>query len=174
MTRFKQPGDMSMTSAAQKKVAATTNEQAPKKTTAKKMMEWQADTAANKDETILGAKIAWKKISDEKGRGVFALRNIKKDEVIEISPVVTVPATSIPDDGSAPDGYVLDWDADTEGEEHCMPLGYIMMYNHSNTPNMRLENDMAEYTITAIAERDIKAGEELTWNYACELWFEVE
>lgn len=144
------------------------------KSTAQKMMDWQADNAANVDETIIGAKIAWREISEEKGRGVFALKNIKKGEVIEISPVVTVPATSIPDDGEAPDGYVLDWDPETEGEEHCMPLGYIMMYNHSSEPNMRLENDMEEYTITAFALRDIKAGEELTWNYSCELWFDEE
>jgi SET domain-containing protein len=142
--------------------------------TMQKMMEWQADTAANVQETIIGAKIAWRQISEEKGRGVFALRNIQKDEIIEISPVVTVPASSIPDDGEAPDGYVLDWDPETEGEEHAMPLGYIMMYNHSANPNMRLENDMEEYTITAIAIRDIKAGEELTWDYACELWFDEE
>ena len=144
------------------------------KSTAQKMMEWQADTAANREETMLGAKIAWRQISEEKGRGVFALRDIKKGEVVEISPVVIVPATSIPDDGEAPDGYVLDWDPETEGEEHCMPLGYIMMYNHSNEPNLMLENDMEELTITAFANRAIKAGEELTWNYACELWFDEE
>lgn len=166
-----------MKSAAQKKASAPVKAPAKapaKKTAAQKMMEWQADTAANKDETMLGAKIAWKQISEEKGRGVFALKNIKKGETIEVSPVVTVPATSIPTDGEAPDGYVLDWDPDTKGEEHCMPLGYIMMYNHNSTPNMRLENDMEEYTITAFALRDIKAGEELTWNYNCELWFDEE
>lgn len=145
-----------------------------KSNTAKKMMDWQQKTAANKDETILGAAIAWRKISDEKGRGVFALRDIKKGEVIEVSPVVTVSAENVMENGEAPDGYLLQWDEDTEGEEFCMPLGYVMLYNHSADATMEMENDMVEYTITAKAARDIKAGEELTWNYSCDIWFDEE
>ena len=143
-----------------------------KSSAAKKMMDWQQKVAANKEETILGAHIAWRHIDDEKGRGVFALRDIKKGEVIEVAPVVPVAAEDVPDTGGAPDGYLFDWDEDTEGEEHCMPLGYLMLYNHSNAANMDMESDLAEYTITVKAKRDIKAGEELTWDYACEIWFE--
>ena len=143
-----------------------------KSSAAKKLVNWQPNEAANKEETILGAKIAWRKISDEKGRGVFALVDIKKGEIIEVSPVVTVSKENLVESGEAPDGYLLNWDEDTEGEEHCMPLGYIMLYNHSNEPTMALENDMEEYTITAIAARNIKAGEELTWNYSCDIWFD--
>lgn len=140
------------------------------------LMDWHKDDAANiqAQETIMGAKIAWCDTKSEKGRGVFALCDIGQGEVIEISPVVPVAATAIPEEGGAPDGYLLDWDEDTEGEEHCMPLGYIMLYNHSKNPNMALESDLGEYTITAVASRDIKAGEELTWNYACDLWFDEE
>lgn len=140
--------------------------------TARKMMQWQQKTAANRHETILGAHIAWRHISEDKGRGVFALRDIKKGEVIEMAPVVPVAASAIPEEGGAPDGYLFDWDEDTEGEEHCMPLGYLMLYNHSDSPNMDMESDLAEYTITVKASRDIKTGEELTWNYACDIWFD--
>ena len=145
-----------------------------KTNTAKKMMEWQLQNAANKEETILGAAVAWRKISDDKGRGVFALRDIKKGEIIEVAPVVTVSKENVIENGEAPDGYLLQWDEDTEGEEFCMPLGYIMMYNHGSKANMALENDMEDYTITAKAARDIKAGEELTWDYSCEIWFDEE
>lgn len=145
-----------------------------KSNTAKKMMDWQLKTAANKEETILGAAIAWRQTGDDKGRGVFAIRDIKKGETIEVAPVVTVSAENVKENGEAPDGYLLTWDDETEGEEYCMPLGYIMMYNHGSKPNMALENDMEEYTITARAARDIKAGEELTWDYACDLWFDEE
>ena len=140
--------------------------------TARKMMDWQQQTAANKQETILGASVGWRKISDEKGRGVFALRDIKKGEVIEVAPVVTVSKENVIENGEAPDGYLLQWDEDTEGEEFCMPLGYIMLYNHAAEASMEMENDMEEYTITARAARDIKTGEELTWNYACDIWFD--
>ncbi len=140
---------------------------------AKKIMKWQADNAANnRPETIAGAQIAWGKIDGDKGRGVFALRDFKKGEVVEISPVVPVSKESINQNGDAPDGYLLDWDGNYENEEYCMPLGYVMMYNHSAEPNIGLEQDFDEYTMTVTALRDIKRGEELCWNYNCKIWWE--
>lgn len=135
-------------------------------------VKWHNTEIANREETILGASIVWRKISDEKGRGVFTMRDIHKDEIIEISPVVPVAKGNILENGDAPDGYLLQWDADTEGEEYAMPLGYVMLYNHSEAPNILIESDMEEYIMTVKAGRDIKAGEELTWNYDCELWFD--
>lgn len=143
-----------------------------KSSVAKKITDWHQPAVANNDETILGAKIAWRKIGEDKGRGVFALVNIKKGEIIEISPVITVAKKNVKSNGEAPDGYLLQWDEDTKGEEYCMPLGYTMMYNHSSKPTMVLESDMEKYTITSRAARDIKIGEELTWDYSCELWFD--
>lgn len=137
-------------------------------------LKWHAQDVANRDETILGAKIAWRRISDEKGRGVFALRDISKGEVIEVSPVVVVAKGNIKENGDAPDGYLLEWDTDTPGEEYAMPLGYVMLYNHSAEPTLEIESDMENYTMTVKAARAIKAGEELTWNYRCELWFDQE
>jgi uncharacterized protein len=145
------------------------------KNTVQKMMDWQAKKAANRPETIAGADIAWRQIDEEKGRGVFALRPFKKGEVVEISPVVPVSKESITQDGGAPDGYLLDWDGNYENEEYCMPLGYVMLYNHSATPNIHLEQDFDAYTMTVTALRDIKAGEELCWDYNIdELWWEEE
>ncbi len=125
-------------------------------------------------ETIIGAKIAWKDTGTEKGRGVFALEDIAAGTIIEVCPVIPVAASDIPDSGGAPDGYLLDWDADEEGAEHCMPMGYIMMYNHSRHANVTLENDYEAMTITTTATRDIKAGEEILWNYDCDIWFDEE
>lgn len=122
----------------------------------------------------LGAKIGWRNGKGEKGRGVFALEDIAKDTMIEAAPVILVSAENIPDDGGAPDGYLLDWNPDEEGAEHCMPLGYIMLYNHSRKPTLYLENDSDDMTITSFALRDIKKGEELTWDYSCEIWFDED
>lgn len=127
--------------------------------------------AAPKMHGQLGAKIGWRDSSAEKGRGVYALEDILKDTLIETAPVIVVAASAVPEDGGAPDGYLLDWDPDEEGEEHCMPLGYIMLYNHSRNPTLYLENDYEQMTITSFAARDIKAGEELTWDYNCDIWF---
>lgn len=145
-----------------------------KNNTAVKVMDWQRESVANKAETMLGAKIGWREIDEEKGRGVFALRDIKKGEVIEVAPVIPVAKENVVENGEAPDGYLLTWDDEEEGEEYCMPLGYIMMYNHGPAANMDLESNIGDYTITAKASRDIKAGEELTWDYSCDLWWEEE
>ena len=137
-----------------------------------KIQNWYSKDIANKQETILGAHIAWRHISEEKGNGVFALRDIKQGEIIEVAPVIPMSHADIPESGNAPDGYVLDWDEDDPDEAHALVLGYIMLYNHSKNANMEFESNFENYTITATAARDIKAGEELTWDYSCELWFD--
>lgn len=143
------------------------------KSNAARKIDWHQDNVANAPEdTMPGAMIAWRDINKEKGRGVFALRDITKGAVIEIAPVIPVSKSSLIENGDVPDGYLLDWDGNYEDEEYCMPLGYIMMYNHSDTPNIMLDQDYDKYTMTAIALRDIKRGEELCWNYNCELWFD--
>ncbi len=123
---------------------------------------------------ITGAKVGWKDTGGEKGRGVYARTSFKKDDILEIAPVIVVAANAVPEDGGAPDGYLLDWSPEEEGEEHCMPLGYIMLYNHSKNPTVLLESDYEEMTMTVRALRDIKVGEELTWDYSCEIWFDED
>ena len=122
----------------------------------------------------LGAKIGWRDSGSQKGRGVYAREDIPKGTIIEVAPVVIVAEKDIPDDGGAPDGYLLDWDPEEEGQEHCMPLGYMMLYNHSRDSNIYLENDYEEMTVTSFASRDIKAGEELLWDYSCDIWFDED
>ena len=144
-----------------------------KDNTAKKFTDWQPNQAANSPETMTGAMIAWQEISEEKGRGMFALRDFKKGEILEVAPVIPVAKENVVESGEAPDGYLLDWDGNFENEEYCMPLGYIMMYNHSGNPNVHLDQDYEKYTMTATALRDIKKGEELCWDYNIdELWFD--
>ena len=144
-----------------------------KNNTAKNMMDWQAKSAANRVETMTGANIASQEIDEQKGRGMFALRDFKKGEILETAPVIPVAKENVVESGEAPDGYLLDWDGNYENEEYCMPLGYIMMYNHSKEPNIMLDQDYEKYTMQAIAIRDIRKGEELCWDYNIdELWFD--
>ena len=127
-----------------------------------------------KDDTILGGAIGWQKAGRNKGRGVFARRNLPKGVVIEISPVVTLDKKSIPDNGDPPDGYALEWDLEKKGQEYCMPLGYVMMYNHSSKPNIALACDYRKYEISVVTLHPVKKGEELRWDYNCEVWFDEE
>lgn len=126
-----------------------------------------------KDATIAGAAIGWQK-AGSKGRGVFARRSLRKGQLIEISPVVVMGKKAIPANGDPPDGYALEWDTSKRGQEYCMPLGYVMMYNHSSKPNIALHYyyDALEIRVTAL--RPIKKGEELRWDYNCEVWFEED
>ena len=143
-----------------------------KNNTARKVTNWQPNEAANNPETMMGAMIAWQEVGAGKGRGVFVLKGIKKGQILETAPVIPVSKDSVVENGCAPDGYLLEWDGVYEDEEFCMPLGYIMMYNHSDAPNIMLDQDYENYTMRAVALRDIKKGEELCWNYNCEIWWD--
>lgn len=122
-----------------------------------------------------GAKIGWKETGTARGRGVFARQPIKNGEIIECVPAVPVASSAIPEEGGAPDGYLLDWEPDEEGFEHCMPMGLVMLYNHSEGgANVRMESDTGEMTITVFAIRDIQPGEELFWDYSCDIWFDQD
>jgi SET domain-containing protein len=120
---------------------------------------------------LLGSHIVWKPVP-KKGRGVFTTRPIKKGEVIEVAPVIPVGKNSVPKNGDPPDGYLLEWNDKKKGAEYAMVLGYVMLYNHSSQPNINLESDLGGKSITVTALRPIKAGEELMWDYHCEIWFE--
>ncbi len=108
-----------------------------------------------------------------KGRGVFALRLIRKGELIE-----KVPMLVMPDDenleGTVISKYCFAWGRGTV----ALALGFGSLYNHSYRPNARY-NDVGPQTKAFKALRDIAPGEEVTVNYNGEpnrrkkVWFDV-
>ena len=48
----------------------------------------------------------------------------------------------------------------------------LMFYNHSDTPNVELEEGPEPFTMSVFALRDIAPGEELMYDYGVPLWFE--
>ncbi len=118
--------------------------------------------------------ICWRKISDEKGRGVFAMRFIKKGEVVEHAPAIPLPVSDIIPD-SVPDSYVLMWNEGQKDECYCLVGGFVMLYNHNKEKaNISMAEDKENMAVTVTALRDIEVGEELLWNYDCEIWFDVK
>lgn len=140
------------------------------------------------DETKLKAKQDWKKAIEavspicikntgKYGRGIYAVRDIKKDELIEASPVIISPKrewkylkkTSL-------FHHCFYWGDD---DETAIALGNGSLFNHSYTPNAKYDNNLDDLTIDFYAHKDIKAGEEITINYNGEiddkspLWFDV-
>ena len=112
------------------------------------------------------------------GRGVYATRDIKTGELIEVSPVLIscenewkyIKKTVLFD-------YVFTWG---ENYEHtAIALGYGSLFNHSYNPNASFSNNTENLSIDFYAISDIKCGEEITINYNEDaednspLWFDV-
>lgn len=102
--------------------------------------------------------------SPKRGRGVFAVKNIKKGTVIEISPVIVLS----PEERKAIEKtllfhYVFEWGDDKK--KAAVALGYVSMYNHSYDANCEYEMEFGKKRMTVRAVKDIKKGEELYINY---------
>lgn len=112
------------------------------------------------------------------GRGVYAIRNIKKNEVIEKCPVIEIPQH---DSSNTNESFLTTYFyyCGKQKERVLIALGFGSIYNHTYTPNALYKIKPAENTIDFIALRDIKKGDEITVNYNGKnpkptnpLWFE--
>ncbi len=113
------------------------------------------------------------------GRGVFALGNIKKNEIIEKCPVIEVPEHDVSNlRESILVTYFYFFGKDKK--KSLIALGFGSIYNHSYSPNAVYKIKNAEKTIDFIALNDIKKDDEIAVNYKGQdsknnnpLWFEV-
>lgn len=98
------------------------------------------------------------------GRGVFAARDIKKDELIEEAPVVVLPKkeTALLAKSELYNYYFL-WGE--EKQDIGIGLGFASLYNHSYTPNATYKKLLQEKLLQYVALRDIAKDEEITVNY---------
>lgn len=111
-----------------------------------------------------------------KGRGVFALKKFKRGDVIERCPVLVISTRHAERVLTSKLGhYAFDWDKD----DISLLLGYGMIYNHSYSPNAKIEHNITKRTSDVIARTSIKPGEEILVNYngspkdMSPLWFNV-
>jgi uncharacterized protein len=111
-----------------------------------------------------------------KGRGVFASAPIVAGTLIEAAPVVVVPASECPLlDRTILHDYYFHWQGDPEGEgSGAVALGLVALCNHSRRPRARVRRNFAQGTLDLIALGPIAAGEEVTIDYNCPLWFAAE
>ena len=117
--------------------------------------------------------------TEKKGRAVITDKKIAAGTVVEISPVIVMPASDrkLLDQTLLHD-YIFEW-GNTK-KQCCMALGLIPIYNHSYTSNCEYFMDFEEQTIFVKTVRDIRKGEELTinyngdWNDGKKVWFDVE
>ena len=94
-------------------------------------------------------------------RGVLATESIKKSRIIEQCPALIYPKNPKIIEQTIFDTYVFDWDKNHE----ALALGYGSLFNHSYSPNVRVDFDSDKKEIVFTALRAIAQGEELLINY---------
>lgn len=103
---------------------------------------------------------------DERGRGLFILRDLPEGCEVIRGYVSLIEREHF--DNNPIGNFPLAWD-DTH---HALVWSAISLINHSDAPNVRVERDEQHLLIRMVATRDIKKGEEITYDYKCPLWFE--
>jgi hypothetical protein len=121
-------------------------------------------------------------ISEIKGKGAFAKKDIKKKTVIDIANVVLIPNKDYRKIKKTQlYNYCYIWqDPKHKPEfENAVTLSISQFINHSYKPNIRYLYDYKNKTIEYSAISDIKEGAELTVNYnglvddKSPVWFNV-
>ncbi len=99
-----------------------------------------------------------------KGRGVFSMEPISKDDIIEECPLIVLPAEDYPIVSST---RMVDYSFffDMEKKELAIVLGFGSIYNHAVLSNACHELDRGKKIMIFSASTDIKAGEEICINY---------
>jgi hypothetical protein len=107
--------------------------------------------------------------SPEKGRGVFAERDISAGTVVSVAHCIPFPNDALK--GTPIEHHPFDYEQDNQ---ECIVLGVQQLMNHADAPNCSYEWEVVAggqrvhkvYTV-----REVKAGEELSIDYGVPLWF---
>jgi uncharacterized protein len=117
--------------------------------------------------------------SSKKGRGVFTSENLKKNTVIEISPVLVFSSAERKiAEQTLLFNYFFEWGKTRKSGG--LGLGYISIYNHDYHANCDYDMDFDNQLMKIITVKDIKKGEELFINYNASpddetpLWFDAK
>jgi SET domain-containing protein len=115
-----------------------------------------------------------------KGRGVFSRAPIAAGTLIEAAPVIIVPARECKLlDQTILHDYYFRWDGDPNGDpggegSGAVALGLVALCNHSRRPRARVRRNLAQGTLDLVALAPIAAGDEVTIDYNCPLWFAAQ
>lgn len=107
------------------------------------------------------------------GRGVFASEDLDAGAVIEVCPVIVVPADEI--DALNATSLRDHWYGWGEDGDAAVAMGHGSFYNHADEPTCSYEVHDVLDALVIRATRAVAAGEELTIDYTGggvnELWF---
>ncbi|KZP31462.1 hypothetical protein FIBSPDRAFT_849425 [Athelia psychrophila] len=110
------------------------------------------------------------RLTQDKGRGVFATRHIPVETVIEISPALLFDKQVYHDHArhTILDDYTFRW---PDGGQ-ALALGLGSLFNHADTPNVAFAVDTPTHSIRFTVMRHVEPGDELTIFYGNTLWFD--
>jgi hypothetical protein len=95
-------------------------------------------------------------------RGVFATKDYKKDDIIEICPTIS-------DKTPIFQGIVKDYIFKYDETDSILAFGFCSMYNHSDNYNA-LWTVLSKDQMKFYATKDIKKGEEIFTSYGDAYW----
>ena len=113
------------------------------------------------------------------GRGVYARRDIKKDEIIEKCPVIVVPKYDM---ANLRESVLVTYFFyfGKKRQRLAVALGFGSIYNHTHKPNAKYKIKPSENAMEFIALSNIMKDDEITIHYnslnpnnKIPLWFEV-
>lgn len=119
-------------------------------------------------------------LSDIHFRGIFATKDIYSGEVIERCPLVPMAHRSKYQQDPQIWEYLYSQpmcpcnECKNHGFVFYMVLGYGMLYNHQDAPNTKWHFDYPNLIADVIAERDIKANEEIFVSYGTKYFLNKE
>jgi len=102
-----------------------------------------------------------------KGRCVVSRAAYEEGSIVEICPVLVFDVTDFAALPLELRRVVFKWSnlIGKTGIQRAVPLGFGSLYNHANPANLRYRASRLTQTMTYLATRAIRAGEELTINY---------
>ena len=95
-------------------------------------------------------------------RGVFATKDYKKDDIIEICPTIS-------DKTSTFQGITKDYIFKYDETDSILAFGFCSMYNHADEYNA-LWTVLSKNQLKMYATKDIKKGEEILISYGDGYW----
>ena len=122
-------------------------------------------------------------ISPKKGKGVFAVKDIKKGTIIDIAHVIPLPNNDYKKiSKTVLYNYCYIWEDPKNKSEftNAISLSVSQFINHSYDPNVKYIYDYNNNCIEFETLRDILEGEEILVNYngfiddRSPVWFEIE
>jgi SET domain-containing protein len=96
------------------------------------------------------------------GNGVFALKDFRKGELIEVCPAIFMPIQEFEIIKQTKMFYYF---FEYSNKEFAIVLGYGSIYNHLYQPNAQYRFNYRKRVMVVRAIKPIKSGEEIFFNY---------